>query len=97
LVYKNYYNNSETYPAKLYGKEFDELVLSIFNQYDNLNILLKRNIEGDYNDSERYQGLAESIELDNMIQYSLDAHNIPYIEVIVDDDTVNNILSILSK
>ena len=31
LVYKNYYNNSDTYPAKLYGKEFDEMVLSIIS------------------------------------------------------------------
>ena len=95
LVYKNYYNNSETYPAKLYGKEFDEMVLSIFNQYDNLNIILKRNIEGDHNDAERYQGLPESIELDNLIKYSLDTNNIPYIEVMVDDDTVNNIIKLI--
>jgi len=73
------------------------MVLSIFNQYDNLNILLKRNTEAHYNDAERYQALTESIELDNLIQSSLDTHNIPYIEVMVDDDTVNNILSILSK
>jgi hypothetical protein len=95
LVYKNYYNNSETYPAKLYGKEFDNMVLSIFNQYDNLNIVLKRNTEGEHNDAERYQGLTESIELDNLIKYSLDTHNIPYIEVMVDDNTVNNIMAIL--
>jgi len=94
LVYKNYYNNSETYPAKLYGKEFDDMVLSIFNQYDNLNIVLKRNTEGEHNDAERYQGLTESIELDNLIKYSLDTHNIPYIEVMVDDNTVNNILDL---
>ncbi len=95
LVYKNYYNNSETYPAKLYGKEFDDMVLSIFKQYDNLNIVLKRNTEGEHNDAERYQGLTESIELDNLIKYSLDTHNIPYIEVMVDDNTVNNIMAIL--
>jgi hypothetical protein len=94
LVYKNYYNNSETYPAKLYGKEFDDMVLSIFNQYDNLNIILKRNTEGEHNDAERYQGLADSIELDNLIQSSLDGHNIPYIEVMVDDNTVNTILDL---
>jgi hypothetical protein len=95
LVYKNYYNNSETYPAKLYGNEFDEMVLSVFKQYDNLNIVLKRNTEGEHNNAERYQGLAESIELDNLIQSSLDTNNIPYIEVMVDDDTVNNIINLL--
>lgn len=95
LVYKNYYNNSETYPAKLYGKEFDDMVLSIFNHYDNLNIVLKRSTQGEHNDKERYQGLDESIELDNLIQSSLDTHNIPYIEILVGDDTVTDILKIL--
>jgi hypothetical protein len=73
------------------------MVLSIFNQYDNLNIILKRNTEGEHNDAERYQGLTESIELDNLIQSSLDTHNIPYIEVMVDDDTVNTIINILKQ
>jgi len=39
--------------------------------------------------------LDDSIELDNLIQSSLDANNIPYIEVMVDDDTVNNIIKLI--
>jgi 2-phosphoglycerate kinase len=83
--------------AKSYGKVKYIIVDSpiLLSLDDNLNIILKRNTEGEHNDDERYQGLSESIQLDNLIQSSLDAHNIPYIEVMVDDDTVNNIIKLI--
>jgi hypothetical protein len=73
------------------------MLLKIHNHYDNMNIILKRNLNTDYNDKERYQKLEQSIELDNMIKSALDKNNIPYIEIDVDKDTVNSILNLLNQ
>jgi hypothetical protein len=70
------------------------MILDIHSQYDNLNILLKRGV-GVYNEKERYQKLESSIELDYMIQQTLDVNGIEYIEVDVDDNTVDEILKFL--
>lgn len=93
LIYRNYYKGVE-YPSTLYNESFDKMVLDTHSYYDNLNIVLKRSV-GVYNEKERYQNLEKSIELDNMIQSKLDECNIPYIEINVDNNTVNNILNLL--
>lgn len=93
LVYKSVYEGIE-YPASLYGESFDKMVLDIHNQYDTLNILLKRT-EGGFNEKERYQTLDESKILDNAIENTLIKNNISYITVEVGDSTVNDILKIL--
>ena len=76
LTYRNYYKSNE-YPATLYGKTFDNLVLETFNQYENINILLERG-EGNHNEKERYQSLDESKELDKAIELSMIKNNIHY-------------------
>lgn len=93
LVYKSVYKGTE-YPATLYGESFDKMVLDIHNQYDNLNIVLKRT-EGGYNEKERYQTLDESKKLDSAIEDILIKNNISYHSVEVNDDTLKNILKIL--
>ena len=93
LVYKSVYEGIE-YPASLYGESFDKMVLDIHNQYDTLNILLKRT-EGGFNEKERYQTLDESKILDNAIENTLIKNNISYITIEVGDSTVNDILKIL--
>jgi len=65
--------------------------LDIHNQYDNINILLKRG-EGNHNDKERYQSLEESKLLDAEIENTLIKYNIPYISVDVNNKTLKNIL-----
>jgi nicotinamide riboside kinase len=93
LIYKSYYDGLE-YPSNLYTESFDKMILDIHSQYDNLNILLKRGV-GVYNEKERYQKLESSIELDYMIQQTLDVNGIEYIEVDVDDNTVTRIIDLL--
>jgi len=93
LIYKNYYNGMQ-YPSVLYNESFDKMVLDTHSYYNNLNIVLKRSV-GVYNNKERYQTLQQSIQLDNMIQTKLDSFNIPYIEVDVNDYTVETILKLL--
>ena len=93
LVYRNYYRSGE-YPATLYGDSFDKMVLDIHNQYDTLNIVLKRS-EGVHNEKERYQNLEQSVGLDNAIEDTLITNNIQFIKIEVNDTTVNSILSAL--
>ena len=95
LTYKSYYKSDE-YPATLYGNSFDKLVLDTFNQYDNINILLERG-EGNHNESERYQNLEESKDLDKAIELSLIKNNIPYYVVKVGKNTVNKIIQIIQN
>jgi hypothetical protein len=93
LIYKNYYKSNE-YPATLYGESFDKMILDVHNQYDNINIVLNRSI-GVHNEKERYQTLEQSVLLDIEIENTLIKHNLPYIKIDVNDDTVNQILSII--
>jgi len=65
--------------------------LDIHNQYDNINILLKRG-DGNHNDKERYQSLEESKVLDTEIENTLIKYNIPYITIDVNNKTLKNIL-----
>jgi deoxyadenosine/deoxycytidine kinase len=93
LTYKSFYKSNE-YPATLYGESFDNMVLDIYNRYDNINIVLKRS-EGKHNNSERYQNLEESIQLDSVIEDSLKNNDLPYHTVNVDGKTVKNILKLI--
>lgn len=93
LIYKNYYNRLE-YPSVLYTELFDEMVLGIHNKYENLNILLKRG-EGVHNEKERYQDLKKSIQLDYIIQQTLDTHHISYTEISVNETTLEKILELI--
>jgi hypothetical protein len=93
LIYKSYYKGTE-YPSTLYTESFDKMVLDIHLQYNNINILLKRG-NGIHNEKERYQNLEQSIDLDNRIKNMMDENKLEYIEIEVNDNTVNNILKLL--
>lgn len=92
MVYKDYYNNPTEYPSCLYLEEFDNLILKMHNYYDNVNIVLVRSKEGEHNEKERYHNLNESIELDTTIVGTLNKYNINFIEVPVDENTIDVIL-----
>ena len=90
LVYKNVYKSNQ-YPATLYGDSFDKMVLDIYNQYENINILLDRG-NSNHNESERYQNLEESRILDESIENVLIQNNIQYYRIKVNSNTVKNIV-----
>ena len=92
MVYKDYYNNPTEYPSCLYLEEFDNLILKMHNYYDNVNIVLVRSKDGEHNEKERYHNLNESIELDTTIVGTLNKYNINFIEVPVDENTIDVIL-----
>jgi AAA domain len=89
--YEQRYGNG--YPGSFYSKScFDKFLWSLFNQYDNINILLKRNNDN-YDPNGRMQDLKEAIEIDNDIKETLDINSVPYIEFMVDNDTAFNIFN----
>jgi GTPase SAR1 family protein len=92
MVYKDYYNNPTEYPSCLYLEEFDNLILKMHNYYDNVNIVLVRSKDGEHNEKERYHNLNESIELDTTIVGTLNKYNNNFIEVPVDENTIDVIL-----
>ena len=83
MVYKNKYGTS--YPQGIYGDSFDKFLLDLFNQYENINILLKRK-ELDYQDMGRFQDLKESEEIDQSLKNILETNNVNYMEFEVSDD-----------
>jgi len=91
-IYHSYYTKG--YPAENYGQSFHQMVVDLHKTYDNLNILLKRS-NTEINEAERFQDLKQSIEIDELCKAKLEEHNLPYVEIEVNDDTVSEILKLL--
>ena len=87
----------EGYPASHYGMSgLSNFLWTLFKQYDNINILLKRNDET-YDTNGRLQDLQEAIEIDNDIKETLDVNSIPYSEFIVNNNTALEIYKYLKE
>ena len=63
-----------------------DFIWKLFKQYENINIVLKRNNET-YDPNGRIQDLREAEEIDNDIKQTLDVNSIPYSEFFVHNDT----------
>ena len=75
------------YPSSHYSMSgLSNFLWTLFKQYDNINILLKRNDET-YDTNGRLQGLQEAQEIDTDIKLTLDINNISYSEFSVHNDT----------
>jgi hypothetical protein len=96
MVYKDLYDKTPEYPASFYDDSFDFFVLQLFRKYNNLNILLKRD-DSTYDENGRFQNLEESKEIDKTIKKTLDLHNIPYVEFIVNENTSKEIFNYINK
>lgn len=94
LIYKNFYDDTPTYPSSFYGKEFDDFILSLHNKYDSINVFLKRDINA-FQDDGRYQNLQESITIDERLKKMLNDNNIPF-HNIQTDIAVKQILKLLN-
>lgn len=91
LAYKNGYSND--YPSFLYGDKFDDMVVDIFNKYQNINIFLERPY--DFQADGRFHNMDQSIEYDNKIKEILKRYNIEYHTLKVNNETINNIIRLL--
>lgn len=83
----------EGYPASFYSTTgLSDFIWKLFNQYNNINILLTRNNET-YDPNGRLQDLQESIEIDKDIKQTLLINSIPFTEFPVGIDTAKNIFN----
>lgn len=94
LVYKDGYGKG--YPTSLYGESFDKMVLDVFNQYPNINFLLNKEID-QYQPEGRFQDHIESPIFHDKIKNILETHKLPYIDVKVDDNSVNKIINLITS
>lgn len=71
----------------------EELMVTMFNSYDNLNILLLRNVEKyGYQEYGRNQTLEEAIVKDEEIRCMLVDNDIPFFTVQAGDESIEKIL-----
>lgn len=69
------------------------LVLELFNSYDNINFVLRRNVQF-YMQVGRSQTVEEAQHIDNVVIDILDEFNIPYYELAVGNDPVQTLADI---
>lgn len=93
LVYKSYYNDG--YPSNIYKKSFYDMVLDVFNSYDNINFFLNRT-NTNHNNNERFQTLEESLKLDDQIRGVLDEYKIDYHNIDMGEEPLLQILDKLN-
>lgn len=94
-IYEQRYGNG--YPASFYNiSGLSNYIWSLFKQYDNINILLKRNNET-YDPNGRIQDLEEAQEIDNDIEQTLLSNNIPFIEFSVNTNTAMDIFKYITQ
>jgi hypothetical protein len=87
----------EGYPASYYGMSgLSNFLWSLFKQYDNINILLKRNDET-YDPNGRLQDLREAQEIDEDIQQTLLVNSIPFVEFSVGTNTAVDIFNYITQ
>ena len=75
---------------------FKELVISVFRQYDNLNVFVLRNPIYGYNPHGRIQkDMGEAEAFDNKIRGLLKENDIPFHDVLNDDSFIENIYGLI--
>jgi predicted ATP-dependent serine protease len=84
----NYVMEDQHIPINL----FKQMTLELFNSYRNINIILMRNPNVEYQQIGRNQTLEQAIELDNKITSFLCDNNISCNQVMVDENCIENIL-----
>jgi len=88
-----YLENDKHLPKDIYI----DLITTMYNSYNNLNIFLKRSTDLEYQEYGRSQSLEEAKKKDNEILQMLDDNNIPFIEIEMGKNAVRQILEELIK
>lgn len=94
LYYKDSYSND--YPSKFYNEKFDEFLIDLFKNYNNLNIFLNRS-DNSYNETGRFQKYEESLMIDKKLREILEKNDIEYNEYDVNESTSLNIYNFIIK
>ncbi len=94
-IYEQRYGDG--YPASFYGMTgLDNFIWKLFKQYDNINIVLKRNNET-YDPNGRMQDLQEAQDIDKEIRQSLLVNSIPFTEFVVGTNTALDIFNYIKQ
>lgn len=80
-------------PVEYFNGVFGELVMQIYNSYDNINILLNRKKQ--YQPYGRSQTEEEAKEIDDALEYLLTSHDIPFEKFDGTFDSVDSIVEIV--
>ena len=89
-----YLSDDPHLPKELYK----ELIVTMFKSYNNLNILLTRNLEKEYQEYGRSQSLDEAIEKDREIRQMLIDSNIHFVELKSHtDETISDIIEMINQ
>lgn len=67
---------------------FIDVVFEQYHRYNNINIVMPRQLERPHSMVGRVHSLTESISIDNQITHLLDQHNIPYVNFDGDEDAL---------
>ena len=85
------------YPASFYSMSFfDKFLWELFDQYDNINILLNRNNDT-YDPNGRMQDLKEAQEIDADIKQTLLVNSIEFEEFEVNNNTARDIFNYIKQ
>jgi len=78
--------------------EYQNLILALYNRYNHINIFLQRNVdEHEYQEYGRAQTLEQSQEKDILIKELLNKYNLPFYEVLMGKESVQEIYNIIKK
>jgi adenylate kinase family enzyme len=81
------------YPTSFYSSsQLSDFLWKLFNEYKNINILLKRN-DSVYDQNGRLQNLNEAKEIDYYIEKTLNIKNIEFKEFLVNENTTMDIFN----
>lgn len=81
------------YYGKNESQEFYNLLIKKYNEFNNLNIFLKR--IKPFHQNGRIQNEKESIEIDNVLKEILDYNKIPYTELFSSDTGIDNMIDLI--
>lgn len=90
LILPSVYNDSD-----ILGNKFNDVVLNVFNSYENFNILLERKHE--YKKEVRNQNEEESVVVRTKIIDTLTENSIPYINIISDFSEYDKLIKLILK
>lgn len=78
-------------------KEMTDLILKVFNSYNNINIFLERDLTLKFQENGRNHNLEESLEIDKQIEQMLIDNNIKYYKIKVGKNTIKKIFKIVKE
>lgn len=86
---------SLVYPKKELSNSFIQTVLDKHNEFDNINIFLKRNMDVDYEENGRNEILEEALKVDKKILNVLTQYGSPFITIDSNIEAVNSITELI--